>query len=367
MQIKKILLLNPFHSGSHARWANSLVQYSRHDITLLKMPGVHWKWRMHGAAVHFAKLIEQRKYPYADIILTTDMMDLSILKSMIGSKYPEVKWISYFHENQLSYPWSVEDSDPALNRDLHYGFINFTNALVADRILFNSYYHKNDFLKNLDNYLRSLPDFQLNYHTKSIEQKAKVLAPGIPVAHAKGKVQTNKSPIILWNHRWEYDKNPETFFRALKTLKDAGYDFQLMVIGKSFKEKPKVFAEARAEFSAQIFHWGYIENTDSYIDFLQHADILPVFSNQEFFGISVLEAISNGICPLLPNRLAYPEAIPLKLQSQYLFDTEEEAITTLKQWLDESIPKNKALIEHTVQFQWPSLIHKYDDYFLSIH
>ena len=34
----------------------------------------------------------------------------------------------YFHENQISYPWSPRDRDKIQNRDNHYGFINYVCA-----------------------------------------------------------------------------------------------------------------------------------------------------------------------------------------------------------------------------------------------
>lgn len=32
---------------------------------------------------------------------------------------------------------------------------------------------------------------------------------------------------IVWPHRWEFDKNPDTFFRILCKLQDAGYEFKV--------------------------------------------------------------------------------------------------------------------------------------------
>ena len=36
----------------------------------------------------------------------------------------------------------------------------------------------------------------------------------------KYKTSAKREPLILWNHRWEYDKNPEPFFQSLFRLKD---------------------------------------------------------------------------------------------------------------------------------------------------
>ena len=62
----------------------------------------------------------------------------------------------YFHENQMSYPWSPTDRDVAKDRDKHYGFINFTTALAADAVFYNSQYHLESFFKELVKLLKLL-------------------------------------------------------------------------------------------------------------------------------------------------------------------------------------------------------------------
>lgn len=36
----------------------------------------------------------------------------------------------------------------------------------------------------------------------------------------------------------EHDKNPETFFKVLVQLQEAGCDFRLYVLGENFKDNP---------------------------------------------------------------------------------------------------------------------------------
>ena len=50
---------------------------------------------------------------------------------------------------------------------------------------------------------------------------------------------------ILWNHRWEFDKGPRAFFRALKKLASRGTSFRVNVVGENFQAKPTPFLEAR--------------------------------------------------------------------------------------------------------------------------
>jgi Domain of unknown function (DUF3524). len=79
-----ILLLNAFHGGSHAQWASAFAKTSRHEVTLYTLPGRQWKWRMHGAAVHFAQIIPTLPSPDQafDVLVVTDMLDLATLRGL---------------------------------------------------------------------------------------------------------------------------------------------------------------------------------------------------------------------------------------------------------------------------------------------
>src|SRR5438034_831936 len=38
----------------------------------------------------------------------------------------------------------------------------------------------------------------------------------------------SRPPVILWNHRWEFDKNAGAFFAALEALVSRGQEFRLV-------------------------------------------------------------------------------------------------------------------------------------------
>ena len=132
----------------------------------------------------------------------------------------------YFHENQITYPWPEHDPDKALNRDLHYHYINQTSAMVSDWNFFNSDYNLDSFLIGLDEYLRKMPDHQNISSVEKIRKKSSVLHIGCELSRFNQYriEEKNKIPIILWNHRWEYDKNPELFFQSLFKIKEMGID-----------------------------------------------------------------------------------------------------------------------------------------------
>ena len=136
----KILLIEPYFTGSHAAWAKGYAQHSQHHIDILSLPGRFWKWRMHGGAVTLArKFLQSDLAP--DLILTTDMLDMTTFLALTRHRTANIPTATYFHENQLTYPWSPTDRDIAQKRDKHYGFINYVSALTADAVLFNSQYH----------------------------------------------------------------------------------------------------------------------------------------------------------------------------------------------------------------------------------
>jgi hypothetical protein len=78
----RILIVEPFFSGSHRQWAEGYMQHSAHQIELLTLEGRHWKWRMHGGAVALAGQYDQLKTGTPDLILATDMLDLTTFMAL---------------------------------------------------------------------------------------------------------------------------------------------------------------------------------------------------------------------------------------------------------------------------------------------
>ena len=134
----KILFLEPFYGGSHKSFADGLIKHSKHSYKLITLPARFWKWRMRGASLHFSKKIKE--IGGYDLLFVTDLMSLSDLKALLGPDCPPA--VVYFHENQLSYPLPEGES-----MDYQFGFTDITTALCADRIVFNSRFHREEFLE----------------------------------------------------------------------------------------------------------------------------------------------------------------------------------------------------------------------------
>ena len=361
----KILLVEPFFTGSHKQWAESYQHSSQHNVDILSMKGRHWKWRMHGGAIHLAEQYLKKKKNY-DLILATDMLDVSIFMAITRKKLGQTPVAIYFHENQLTYPWSPTDQDVKLKRDNHYAFINISSALSANRLLFNSNYHLNSFFDNLPSFFKQFPDYNAFDSIDLLKSRAEVLPLGLELKQFdRYKCEEKESlPVILWNHRWEYDKNPTIFFELLFKLKENNIPFKLVVLGASFKKIPEIFIKAKTILKDEILHFGYCENFEEYCKWLWKADILPVTSNQDFFGGSVVEAIYCNTFPILPNRLAYPEHIPIEKQTTHLFNDDKNLYKMTKDALL-SFKKNRndTYQNFVTKYAWFNLASKYDNCF----
>ena len=145
--------------------------------------------------------------------------------------------------------------------------------------------------------------------------------------------RSNQVPVLLWNHRWEYDKNPDLFFESLFQLAEEGVEFQLIVLGESFKKSPSIFHQAKQKLSDRILHFGYADDFETYARLLWQADILPVTSHQDFFGGSVVEAVFCHTFSIFPKRLAYPEHLRDDEHQEYFYESDADFLPALRELL----------------------------------
>jgi len=318
---------------------------------------------MQGGAVTLARraqTLDERP----DLILASDMLNLPTFLALAGGGLAEIPVALYFHENQLTYPLQ-----PGEKRDLQYAFLNFVSALRANAILFNSSYHLEAFFEELPRLLKHFPDYNELWTVNALRAKARVLPLGLDLASLdahRPRQATADRPLILWNHRWEYDKDPETFFRAIYALEGEalggeGGGFGLIVLGESFRNQPEEFLEARERLPDRIVHFGFAEDRATYAHLLWQADIVVSTALHEFFGAAVIEACYCGCFPILPRRLSYPELIPEEYHKAILYDSFEGLLARLRQavsYIDgtRSFPMRPAF----AQYDWQQMAPRYD-------
>jgi len=349
-----ILTLEPFYGGSHRAFLDGLAAHLGADMELLTMPARHWKARMRMAAPWLAAELGRRDNAAGDYraILCSTYVDVAAFRGLAPAWLRTLPVCTYFHENQFAYPVTTE-----AERDLHFAITNLTTALASDRLAFNSAYNRDSFLEGCRQMFARSADLRLDGVEAVILGKSVILPPGqdfsaidaaLPPAERAG------APVIVWNQRWEHDKNPEELFSVLFALAASGVEFRLVVLGESFRATPTIFAEARARLASRILHFGYADSPADYAVWLRRGDLVVSTARHEFFGIAVLEAIRAGCRPLLPKRLAYPELFP----TEYLYGPGELAGQLTAALAAGRLEAGEARAL-TDRFAWSALIGKY--------
>ncbi len=356
----KILFLEPFFGGSHQDFVTGFAAHSRHDITLLTLAPEYWRWRMRTGSLNFLQKIKQlRDY---DLVFATDMMDVAQFKALAGSGCPPV--VLYFHENQLSYPLSSRARQRKPDTDA--GLINMNSALAADQVWFNSTFHLTSFEKELRRLIKQIPIPRPTGVVNRILEKSRVVYPGCRFPGASDPLTESPRipPLIIWNHRWEYDKQPDLFFKVLMRVKKRGVPFSLAVLGERYDLYPDVFDQARKLLDKEIAAFGYEPGRTAYEAWLKQGRVVVSTAVQENFGISVVEAVRFGCFPLLPRRLSYPELIPESCHDAVFYRTEHQLVEMLTDQLQPDnarAAERHALAAHMRPFAWECRAPLYDD------
>lgn len=321
----RILLLSAYNAASHQYWIDGLLeQFPEYQWTVLTLPDRHFSWRLRGNSLTWAmgeqrKLLEQ---PW-DLLIATSMVDLSSLRGMVPA-LTQVPTLVYFHENQFAYPRSQYQTHSPVEPQLQ----SIYTALCAERLLFNTEYNRQTFIRGAKQLLKKLPDQVPGGIVERLENTSEVLpvplASDLPEASSKHR----ESPLLItWAARWEYDKGPARLLQILQQLEQQDLNYQLCLLGQAFRKKPKEFDQIEAQFKHRLVQFGYAKSRQVYLQWLQQSDVILSTSHHEFQGIAVLEAAACGATPVLPNEQSYP----CLFESEHLYSSETEAVQRIVQ------------------------------------
>ncbi|WP_085919546.1 tRNA-queuosine alpha-mannosyltransferase domain-containing protein [Halomonas sp. CSM-2] len=340
---KRVLLLSAYDAVSHRYWADSVIRHVETvEWTQLRLPARHFRWRVRGNPLTWLLKERETLSQSYDVVLVTSMVDLATLIGLFPSLGQAHK-IIYFHENQFAYPVSEAQHSSVEGR-----MVNLYSALAADTVIFNTAYNRDSFVDGARAFLKRMPEnVPAVKPLEALRQRARILP--VPIMPLDGGYHGQRHPRrILWNHRWEYDKNPEDFFEVLFELSGQGVAFELAVVGQRFRHVPPIFAEAEQRLASHITAWGPLPE-GHYQAELDKAGIVVSTTWHEFQGLAIMEAAQRGARPLVPDRLCFPALYP----RAYCYDgTRGGLYDQLYRWL--TTPTDQPEPLNTAQWEWPA-------------
>ncbi len=376
----RILLVEPWQTGSHQAWAEGYQAASGHEVNIVGLPGKLWRWRLRGGALPLAEKVTTwiDMHGQPDLLLISGLVDVAELLGLARRNLsPDVGVVIYQHESQLVYPVAEGNYDNGA------ALRNWMSWCVADLVLFNSYHHMRAVTAALPAFVRSLPDATHEPMVEAVISRFEVFAVGVdlgdipdrsvmPDASSRRAVGGSPSrPVILWPHRWERDKDPGAFVAALRKVKAADLDFGLVLAGQDPPSGSAMAAEDRAsaehEFADHIVSSGELDRED-YLRQLAGCDLVVSCARHEFFGVAIVEAVAAGCVPLLPDALSYPELIRPPWHSTVLYEpgTFGTRLVDAVKRVDELRSETIGLSQSMRRFDWSTMAMVYDQRFEAI-
>jgi len=288
-----IWLLSAYHADSHAWWSDWLTQETPFDWKLFTLSGRHFRWRIRGNPLAWMDMLPT---PPPSAIVATSMVDLATLRG-IRRDLSAIPTLLYFHENQFAYPVSAgqhNSVDPQM--------VQIYSALSADRLAFNSGWNRDSFFAGISSLCRRLPDHCPDNLGERLNPSSEILP--VPIRSIESGPKDNR--LILWNHRWEYDKSPELFADAIALLEQQGIPYRLALLGPRPVNTPAALSRIRETAGEKILADGEVSR-EEYCHWLARSSIVASTATHEFQGLAVLEAVSAGAVPLVPDALCYVE------------------------------------------------------------
>ena len=365
----RILLVEPWLSGSHQAWAEGYRGASGHEVDVIGLPGELWRWRLRGGALPLADSITTwiDMHGQPDLLLISGLVDVAELLGLARRNLsPDVGVVIYQHESQLVYPVAEGNFDNGA------ALRNWMSWCAADLVLFNSYHHLRAVTGALPGFIRSLPDQTHQPAIETVLSKFEVFPVGVdlgsiaPGGDRRARAERDGRPVILWPHRWERDKDPGAFLAALDKVRDAGLDFGLVLAGQDPPSGSTAATEERAraeeDFADHLVASGELDRA-TYLDHLAKADLVVSCARHEFFGVAVVEAVAAGCVPLLPDALSYPELIRPPWHRSVLYEpgTFGTRLVDAIKRIDELRNETIGLAESMWRYDWDSVGEIYDD------
>lgn len=299
----RVLLVEPHLGGSHRAWAEGFAQHSAHDVAVIGHQGANWRWRLRGGSVTLAEAAAAWVADHGppDVVVASSPLDIAAFAGLARGWLGDTPIVAYLHENQVVYP----RADAA---DVDAAWRTWTSLVAADRVVVNSRHHLGELSRGLAQLLPLAPDHRHGHLLDEVVARIEVVPVGVDLPEPARRDE-GSTPRVIWNHRWDADKNPDVFIRAIERIRSDGYPVEIVLGGADHWADGQRRQEAAERLGDAVVAVGPFDDAQ-YRSHLADADVVVSVADHDFFGVSVIEGIAAGCVPVLPRRLAYPELIP---------------------------------------------------------
>ncbi len=353
-----VVVVEPWLGGSHEAWARGYAAASDHRVRVVGHEAGAWRWRLQASAVTLAAdLADACRYEPADVLLVSSMTDLAQLLGLARRTVGDVPVVHYRHESQLLYP---EAAGATISKGIR--LQEWASLLAADRVVFNSEFHRRALLDALPALLDDAPDHPHHGRLPVLAAASTVLPVGVDLSELRARPAVDRPvPVVLWNHRWHHDKRPDVALDALIEVARLGVDFALVMCGTDDLPDNRPVRQRLDRLGDRVRHTGELSGAD-YVEALHDADVVISTASQECFGVAVVEAIAAGCVPVLPRRLAYPEIVPARHHAEVLYDDGQLVDHLVGVLSDVGAVRRRltGLAEDTLRFDWTTVAPAYD-------
>jgi hypothetical protein len=296
-----ILALEPFYGGGRRLMLETLVRYSRHRWTVLKLPPRRIERRLTAAAHWFAEQLTRHWVGRVDLLFSSEALNLSDMLRLVPAlaKKPNVV---YFHSNQLPPVTSRAESPLDL--------VNLNTAAAAGEIWFNSIYHLRAFLAKASAFVDRHPELSGRNPMPELMAKAHVMHPPVDLSFvaeslAGQEIQRRKRTIFLDTR----EASGALLNTAFKTLDRRGEGYNLITVGPLDELAPDLPRRTLSE-----------RDEIGQIRALSEAGVIISAKAEATTDYHVVRALNMGCWPVVPASGVYPEIIPASIQGQCTFD-----------------------------------------------
>jgi len=294
--------------------------------TVLDAEGTnYWKFTQ---MLEVCKLFKEKKIQNGDIFLTMDLWypSLEAIPYMATLEKLQIKLFGFLHAGSYT---SEDFASPMADWAK---FFERGWSKICDGIFVGTEYHKQKFIKK-----RGIAGLDKKIHVtgnpfKTADILKNVSGKIVPVA--------NRENIVLFSHRWDYEKRPNVFVDMMNQLYQKRQDFRVIITTsrKKFGSNQQWLIDKlkSAKFPYQV-HAGITK--EQYYQLVSEAKVFVSTTIEENFGYCLLESMTLGCTPVVPNKYSHPEI--LEFDKRFLYNNKKEAVKMIDSFLDNPVSVSK--------------------------